>query len=196
MGPGYPGRAYIYENQPSKTPILNYYLMRLVSESAVAGRTPQGDVQPPVFQDFSTWGFRSLSGSGILLAFWRKVPPIWSEMIPDRNVSQVCAGYGSPVVFIQLPNSTISIVTVFSPHPPNKTGIPGTDRSPPLKIRSSLESSELMSDTYPVRPRIIRWVAEKITTVEPAGNSLPLNKSKYMNRKWFAVYYAKLGKVC
>ena len=25
MGPGYPGRAYIYENQPSKTPILNYW---------------------------------------------------------------------------------------------------------------------------------------------------------------------------
>ncbi len=91
--------------------------MRLVSVSTVAGRTPQGDVQPPVFQDFSTWGFRSLSGSGILLAFWRKVPPIWSVMIPDRNVSQVCAGNGSPVVFIQLPNSTISLVTVFSPHP-------------------------------------------------------------------------------
>jgi hypothetical protein len=24
MGPGYPGRVYLYENQPSKTPILNY----------------------------------------------------------------------------------------------------------------------------------------------------------------------------
>jgi hypothetical protein len=85
-------------------------------------------------------------------------------MIPDRNVSQVCTGYGSPVVFIQLPNSTISIVTVFSPHPPNKTGIPGSDRSPPLKIRSSLESSELMSDTYPVRPlgKSNLWIRQRI----------------------------------
>jgi len=69
-------------------------------------------------------------------------------------------------------------VTVLSPHPPSRTGIPGRDKSPPLKIRSSLESSELISDTYPERPRIIRCVAEKITTVEPAGNSLPLTKSK------------------
>jgi hypothetical protein len=26
MDPGYPGRVYLYENQPSKTSILNYWI--------------------------------------------------------------------------------------------------------------------------------------------------------------------------
>jgi len=29
MDPGYPGRVYLYENQPSKTSILNYYLAQI-----------------------------------------------------------------------------------------------------------------------------------------------------------------------
>ncbi len=35
MGPGHPGSAYIYENQPSKTPILNYLCKTKMSNQFV-----------------------------------------------------------------------------------------------------------------------------------------------------------------
>jgi hypothetical protein len=39
MDPGYPGRVYLYENQPSKTSILNYWI-RILLFSSLTFKTP------------------------------------------------------------------------------------------------------------------------------------------------------------
>jgi len=56
MDPGYPGRVYLYENQPSKTSILNYLWLNICAFPPPLGsRSPSSymTLQSPISSDFS-----------------------------------------------------------------------------------------------------------------------------------------------
>jgi hypothetical protein len=78
-----------------------------------------------------------------------------------------------PTCFIQLIKSHRSRISSGLVQPSIRIGTPGMANNPSLNMESNLLSSRTMSKTYPFSPSMRRWVAEKITTTDPAGISFP-----------------------